>query len=80
VIISVTKIDLLCYGPSKYIFKTLRHLEMIFGDEHPEYTSPLEVDDHLELDMKTDLIVNGILRNHTSHDWLFAVGCISGMI
>ena len=41
----------LCFGPKKYIDKIVQNYEMLFKDKPKEYSSPLEKNDHPELDM-----------------------------
>lgn len=41
----------LCFGPKKYIEKMLQNYEHLFKEKPKEYSSPLEKNDHPELDM-----------------------------
>ena len=47
--------DVLCYAPNKYIQKTIDNYVRLFGKKPKEYKSPLEKNDHPELD-DTDLL------------------------
>ena len=41
----------LCFGPKKYIDKMVQNYEQLFNEKPKEYSSPLEKNDHPELDM-----------------------------
>ena len=45
----------LCFGPKKYIEKMLESFEKMFGALPREYSSPLEKNDHPELDQSAEL-------------------------
>jgi hypothetical protein len=45
----------LCFGAKSYISRLLRTYESIFGEQPKEYTSPLDRNDHPELDTSVEL-------------------------
>jgi Reverse transcriptase (RNA-dependent DNA polymerase) len=60
----------LCYGPGKYISKSMDQYENMFGCKPKEYTSPLEKEDHPEIDDTDKLDIEGIKRYQTM------IGCL----
>lgn len=50
----------LCYGPKKYIQNMCEKLEQMFGEKPKEYPSPLEQNNHPELDTSEILEQVGI--------------------
>jgi hypothetical protein len=60
----------LCYGPRKHIDKIMGRYENMFGCKPREYTSPLEKDNHPEVDFSDELDYEGIKRYQTM------IGCL----
>jgi hypothetical protein len=52
--------EVLYYGPRKYIGKIMDQYENMICCKPKEYTSPLEKDDHPEIDDKDELDIEGI--------------------
>jgi hypothetical protein len=64
------KDGILCYGPIKYIGKSMDQYENMFGSKPKEYTSPLEKGDHPEIDTTDELDDSGIKKYQTM------IGCL----
>jgi hypothetical protein len=59
----------LCFGPWKYITKTIDIFKNMYGGKPKEYTSPLEKGDHPGLDTSEALDEEGITKYQTIVDW-----------
>jgi hypothetical protein len=67
----------LSFGPKKYIEKMLDNYERVFGEKPREYSSPLEKNDHPELD-STDFLVGEEISLYQSmigaSQWAISLG------
>ena len=53
---------ILCYAPKKYIEKLVIDFERMFGSKPKLYNSPLEKDEHPELDTSDELVEEDVKK------------------
>ena len=67
----------LCSGPKKYIDKMIENYEKMFEEKPKKYSTPLEKNDHLELDDSTLLDADRISQYQSligCYNWLISLG------
>ena len=64
----------LCQSPKKYIIRLIENYVRMFGNQPRKYTSPLEKEDHPELDISKELDVEDIKKYQS------LIGCLQWMV